>query len=135
MHAAEIPATLTAFGASAAPATAKVMSQTPGERMARTAVALGAGWGAALVSVFIPVAHFILVPTFFIAGIAAAIARARENTRLLGVHGTCPRCAEEQDFEVGGRFTSSRSLDCPKCHNTLTLSADPSAAASATPPR
>jgi len=135
MHAVDIPATLTAFGAAPTPATATVLSQPPGERLARTAVALGACWGGALVSVFIPVAHFILVPTFFIAGIAVAVARAREAMRLLGVHGVCPRCAQEQDFEVGGRFTPSRALDCPKCHTTLTLTADASAAARASQPR
>ena len=128
MPAVEIPATLTAFGASPVPVTATVLSQAPGERMARTAAALGACWGLALVSLFIPVEHFILVPTFFIAGIAVAVVRMREDTRLLGVRGTCPRCGQAQDFEVGGRFTPSRSLDCPRCHNTLTLTADPSAA-------
>ena len=127
MHAVEIPATLTAFGAAPAPATATVLSQPPGERLARTAAALGVCWGLALVSLFIPLAHFILVPTFFIAGIAVAGARAREVTRLLGVHGVCPRCGQAQDFEAGGRFTPSRSLDCPKCHTTLTLTADPGA--------
>jgi hypothetical protein len=135
MHAVEIPATLSAFGAAPAPATATVLSQAPGERLTRTAAALGMCWGPALVSVFIPVAHFVLVPTFFIAGIALAIARAREAMRLLGVHGVCPRCAQEQDFEAGGRFTPSRSLDCPKCHNTLTLTADASAAARTSQPR
>ena len=135
MHAVEIPATLTAFGAAPAPAKATVLSQPPGERLARTAAALGVCWGLALVIVFIPVAHFILVPTFFIAGIAVAVARAREATRLLGVHGVCPRCAAEQDFEVGGRFTPSKSLDCPKCHNTLTLTADASATARTGQPR
>lgn len=129
MYAVEIPATLTTFGASPAPATATVLRQPPRERLARTAAALGVCWGLALVSVFIPVAHFILVPTFFIAGIAVAVARAREATRLLGVHGVCPRCEQEQDFEAGGRFTPSRSLDCQKCHNTLTLTADASATA------
>jgi hypothetical protein len=128
MPAVEIPATLTAFGASPAPATATVQSQAPGERAARTAAALGACWGLALVSVFIPVAHFILVPTFFIAGIVLAVVRMREDARLLGVRGTCPRCGQEQDFDAGGRFTPSRTLDCSKCHNTLTLTADPSAA-------
>jgi hypothetical protein len=133
MPAVDIPATLTAFGASPAQATATVLSQAPGERVARTAAALGACWGLAIVSLFIPVAHFILVPTFVIAGIAVAVLRMREDTRLLGVRGTCPRCGQEQHFEVGGRFAPSRSLDCPTCHNTLTLTADPSATRASEP--
>jgi hypothetical protein len=135
MPSVEIPATLTAFGAPPAPATATILSQAPGERLARTAAALGACWGLALVSVFIPVAHFVLVPTFFVAGIAVAVARAREATRLLAVRGACPRCAREQEFPAGGRLTPGRTLDCPACHNTLTLTADPAAAGSLTQKR
>jgi hypothetical protein len=41
------------------------------------------------------------------------------------VHGVCPRCATTQEFECGGRFTSTRSLDCPACHTNLTLTASP----------
>jgi hypothetical protein len=123
MDAMDIPARLTAFGAPPAPATATVLSQRPAERLLRTAAGLGLFWGLALVSVFIPVAHFILVPTFVLAGIAVAVMRAREATRLLRVHGTCPRCGKEQDFEIGGRLTPARQLDCPKCHNNLTLTA------------
>ena len=76
-----------------------------------------------MVSLFIPVAHFILVPTFVGAGIAVAVVRAREDTRLLRVRGLCPRCATAQDFEGGGRFTQTRTLDCPTCHTNLTLTA------------
>jgi len=120
----EIPATLASFGAPPTPARATVAIQTPGQRFARTAAGLGACWGLALAGLFIPVAHFILVPTFVTAGVAVAIIRAREDRRLLNVHGACPRCGVSQDFKGGGRFQSTKSLDCPRCHNTLTLTAD-----------
>ena len=122
--AVDIPATLTAFGSTPTPATAVVVIQSPGKRLARTAAGLGVCWGLALAGLFIPVAHFILVPTFLLAGIAVAILRAREDKRLLKVMGVCPRCSVRQEFSVGGRFEAQRSLDCPRCHNTLTLSAD-----------
>ena len=91
--------------------------------LSTTAAGVGLCTGLALVSLFIPVAHFILVPTFVGAGIAVAVVRAREDTRLLRVHGVCPRCATAQDFEGGGRFTRTRTLDCPTCHTNLTLTA------------
>ena len=119
-----MPVTLTAFGAPPAPATAKVVSQGPADRLMRVATGLGLFWGIALVTLFIPVAHFILVPTFTVAGIAVAIARAREDVRLVGVHGACPRCGREQDFKVGGRLAATRSFDCPACHQNLTLVAN-----------
>jgi hypothetical protein len=123
MNVVDIPATLSAFGAPPAPATATVQNQSPAERLRRTAAGSGLCASLAVVSLFIPVAHFILVPTFIGAAIAVAIVRAREDTRLLRVHGVCPRCATAQDFEGGGRFTPTRSLDCPKCHTNLILTA------------
>ncbi len=123
MESLEIPATLAAFGSPPTPATATVLVQSPGQRLARTAVGLGLCWGLALAGLFVPVAHFILVPTFAMAGIAVAIVRAREDRRLLKVLGACPRCGVRQEFAGGGRFTSERNLDCPRCHNHLTLTA------------
>jgi hypothetical protein len=121
----DIPATLSAFGAPPASATATVQNQSPAERFRRTAAGFGLCASLALVSLFIPVAHFVLVPTFVGAAIVVAVSRAREDTRLLRVHGVCPRCATAQDFKGGGRFTLTRYLDCPKCHTNLTLTARP----------
>ena len=115
----EVPVTLTAFGATPRDATATVVNQAPRCRLARALTALGTFWGIALVVLFIPVAHFILVPTFVTAGIVMAILRAREDRRLLRVHGACPRCGIEQAFAAGGRLSREVRLDCPHCHNGL----------------
>lgn len=115
----EVPVTLTAFGATPSDATATILSQAPGRRLARAVAALGALWGMALAGLFIPVAHFILVPTFVTAGIVVAVLRAREDRRILRVRGKCPRCGTEQAFAAGGRLTSEARLDCPHCHNSL----------------
>jgi hypothetical protein len=119
----ELPATLTVFGSPPTPATATVLNQSLGQRLARTGAALGACWGLALAGLFIPVAHFILVPTFVVAGIVAAVLRAREDRRLLEVCGRCPRCGAEQQFKIGGRFAPERSFDCPRCHSNLVMHA------------
>jgi hypothetical protein len=87
MNVTEIPATLSAFGAPPAAATATVRNQSPSERLWRIAGGVGLCAGLAILSLFIPVAHFILVPTFVAAGIVMAVVRAREDTRLLRVHG------------------------------------------------
>jgi hypothetical protein len=132
---AEVPALLTAFGHPPQPVQAVIAEQTPGERFARTLTGLGMFWGLAVASVFIPVAHFILVPTFVVAGIVMAVKRAREDRRLLLVRGVCPRCGAVQELRPGGRFVDGRSFDCPKCHGTLTLaiaSAPPAPVRSAT---
>ena len=117
----ELPATISVFGSEPLPATARVLQQTPSERMTRVLGALGVCWGIAVVAVFMPVAHFFLVPTFLLLGVVLAVLRSREDVRLLGAHGRCPRCGVEQDFAGGGRFHGEHSLDCPRCHNRLTL--------------
>ena len=121
----ELPTSLTAFGYPSQRAAAVIVEQSPGQRLARALGGLGLFWGLALGGLFIPVAHFVLVPTFVAAGIIVAVKRAREDRRLLLVRGACPRCGIEQEFKPGGRFVRERSLSCPRCHGNLTLVADP----------
>ena len=118
-------AELTAFGHPPRPATATVVEQPPGARLARVLGGLGMFWGLALVSVFIPVAHFLLVPTFTVAGIVMAVKRAREDRRLVVLRGTCPRCGAVHELRPGGRFVAGRRVDCPTCHGDLTLAIPP----------
>lgn len=115
----ETPVMLTTFGDTPCDATATIVTQAPGRRVARALTALGTFWGLALGGLFIPVAHFILVPTFVTAGVVMAVLRAREDRRLLRVRGRCPRCGLEQEFAAGGRLTSEVRLDCPHCHSSL----------------
>ena len=53
-----------------------------------------------------------------------AVLRAREDHRLFGVHGQCPRCGVDQRFVAGGRLNSDIRLDCPNCHNSLGCTLD-----------
>jgi hypothetical protein len=117
----EVPTFLTAFGHPASPARALIVEQAPGQRFARTLGGLGMFWGLGLACVFIPVAHFVLVPTFVVGGIVMAVKRAREDRRLLSVRGPCPRCGVEQELKPGGRFVDGRTFDCPACHGNITL--------------
>jgi hypothetical protein len=120
-HETEMAARLTAFGHEPSAVTAIVSVQSPGARAARVLAGLAMFWGVALVSVFIPVAHFILVPAFLLTGIVVAIMRAREDRRLILLRGPCPRCGAAQELRPGGRFVDGRRLDCPRCHGDVTL--------------
>ena len=72
-------------------------------RLLRAAKAWAVLWGLAVVSVLIPVAHFILVPAFFIAGPIAAFRRFRQESGILGGEGLCPAC--------GGRIVIEAHAD------------------------
>ena len=117
----QVAISLTAFGFTPRPATAVVIEQSTGERVGRVFAGLGMFWALALGGLFIPVAHFILVPVFLSAGIIMAIKRSREDRRLAEVRGPCPRCGAQQTFKAGGRFEAGRSLDCPACHGTFAV--------------
>ena len=69
----ETQASLTAFGYPPCWVTAVIIEQTPAQRLGRTLAGLGMFWALALGGLFIPVAHFVLVPAFVVAGIIVAI--------------------------------------------------------------
>ena len=69
-------------------------------RLMRAAKALAALWGLALLSVVIPLAHFVLVPAFFIAGPIAAFRRLRQESGILGGEGACPACGRRMIIEA-----------------------------------
>ncbi len=76
------------------------------ERLARAGKLLGIFWGLAVVTLFIPLAHFLLVPGFLIAGPIMAFVRYRVDESMEKVSGECPTCHEEVDIplEVGDKL-------------------------------
>ena len=70
---------------------------------------------------FIPIAHFVLVPALVVTGIITGVARAREEWAIVGVRGDCPGCEWAEGFRVNGRLTRERDVGCPLCHTNLHL--------------
>ncbi len=111
-------AALTVFGAPPSPVSVSLLEQGLAQRLRRAAIALGVCWALALVSVFIVLAHFVLVPAFFVAGPVLAYLRFRTVRVVTRIHGACPRCGIEQDFRPP---SWGRTIDCPHCKNQLRL--------------
>jgi hypothetical protein len=63
-------------------------------RLRRALKALGISWLLALISVFLPGAHFILVPSFFIGGPFVAYYYYKQESMVLGGKGICPNCSK-----------------------------------------
>lgn len=127
----EVPVRLAAFGAAPTPARAAVEVNSPGVRARRAGLALLAAWGLAVLAVFIPIAHFVLVPLLLVAGPLLAARRLGEVRTLLRLEGRCPRCGLAQTFETGGRFPPRRPVTCARCRSELTVEAPPTPAAPA----
>jgi hypothetical protein len=68
------------------------------ERTTRALKALGMTWGLAIISILIPILHFILVPTLILAGPIVFSWIAGQERVILGGKGTCPECNKE--FEI-----------------------------------
>jgi hypothetical protein len=120
---ADVPVTLAAFGAAGTDAVATVQERSLGARAGRAALALGAAWILAVPAVFLPVAHFVLVPGLLVGGVVLAAMRLAETRTLARVRGVCPRCHAALDVSPGGRFRLPRAVQCVHCRNELTMAA------------
>jgi hypothetical protein len=92
-----------------------------GQRLRRAAKGLAGFWGAMAVSVFIPIAHFVLVPALFGIGAWQFVRRLRQQRQVRGAHGACPDCGAVQDFELSAGPRFPQGVQCGHCHRGLTL--------------
>ncbi len=96
----------------------------PTARTARASKALLLCWGLALLSILVPIAHFVLVPGFALMGIALFVKRMGEAATITGVEGVCPKCGEPRTFQGGGRLKPNVKVQCPVCRNELDLAVE-----------
>jgi hypothetical protein len=93
-----------------------------GRRVARALKGFGAWFLAAVVSVFIPVAHFVLVPACLVGAVSVLVLRLRARSLVVRAHGVCPDCGVEQDLDVLGPWRGQpRAVSCHACHRGLEL--------------
>lgn len=91
------------------------------DRMIRAGKLLAIFWGFAVASIFIPIAHFALVPGFLLAGPLMAYFRYRVISRSENAVGQCP--VNKNDIAI--RLKPSDHLPlwtyCPVCEAPLQL--------------
>lgn len=71
---------------------------SPPERFKLMALRIGIFFTLAIVSVFIPVLHFILVPAFLVASVLAGISASRFTSKATGGSVKCPHCKAAIQF-------------------------------------
>ena len=113
--------TLTGYGDRAGPALVESVSHDTASRLWRGLTGLAALWGAALLAVFIPLAHFILVPTLVVIGLYVFWRRWRTRESVRRASGTCPDCGTEQELEIGGSWQPPHRVTCGNCQRSLVL--------------
>lgn len=76
--------------------------------------------GAAIISIFIPLLHFILVPGFFIAAIAFAVINSRP-ANIERAKAKCPECGVDFVISKGKPVFPIEDV-CASCHHKITIS-------------
>jgi hypothetical protein len=113
---------LSGYSSTPASATVTIQSFDKRERVRRALKGLATFWGAALGSVFIPVAHFLLVPSFALYGAYTFFERLGARQIVVAAEGTCPDCGKPQKLETGGRWRLPRNVACRYCQRSLRIS-------------
>jgi len=78
--------------------TAMIQSWTEDELKKRAVKAWVISWALAFTSLFLPVAHFFLVPMFLISGPLAFVYFKKMKSKIIRAGGPCPHC--QATFEI-----------------------------------
>jgi len=108
-----------------APATVRVNRHDRRDRMSRAAKAWAGCWGAAIVAVFLPVLHFVLVPALILGGPLYAMVMMRERVTVLGAEGPCPACGAPQAPKLKAGASDTMEFRCEACRRALKLQLPP----------
>jgi hypothetical protein len=100
--------------------TVQVVRYDEAARTSRAVKRLAAYWVLALVSVALPILHFVLVPGLFLLGPLAAWLATRQAGTVLGGGGKCPGCGGTVEIE-GGPETWPMAARCRPCREILTV--------------
>lgn len=87
----------------------------PADRTTRAITALIVCWVIAGVTVFIPIAHFFLVPAFLIAGPIVGFSRYKQQDSKDRVEGTCPRHNGQITVKLENTDKLPKWTYCPEC--------------------
>lgn len=112
---------LTGFSGTPSRGTVTLTTFDDRARLRRAGKALGVCWACAVGCIFIPVAHFFLVPGLFLFGILQFFQRIGTRERGTGARGACPDCGVEQAFDLPQRWKVPQQVVCRHCQRGLKL--------------
>jgi hypothetical protein len=112
-------------GSGANPAEMHVSLFSPREQKMRALKSLLTFWAIALVSILIPIAHFLLVPGFLLGGVIVASRRLKIAEEGHDASGICPDCENHICIPMDKNAELPQWHDCPECSDPLTLQSAP----------
>lgn len=90
-----------------------------GECVKRGLQRFGFFWLLAAITLFIPLAHFVLVPGFLIAGPVIAYLTYKATFQRDHITGTCPSCEEKITIKLEAKDELPKWTYCPNCKTPL----------------
>ena len=95
------------------------------EQMKKSILSWVSCWILAIVSIFLPGLHFVLVPTFLVLGPALFFYFSRQQAMIISGKGKCPHCNEKLLISKGPLRFPIEEL-CTACRKNviITLAAD-----------
>ena len=93
---------------------------TSRERFQRSVKVFVLCWGAALVSVFLPIVHFFLVPALLLAGLIVPGFIFYKEDQILGGKGICPKCQKPLEIEKSSNQWPLSDL-CIECRTSIRI--------------
>lgn len=91
------------------------------DRTKRALKFLGLSWLAAGVAVFIPIAHFVLVPGLVFLGIYLAISTFKTSQAMESADGSCPNCNESVSIKLEAKDALPKWTYCPNCNHAIQI--------------
>jgi len=91
------------------------------DRIKRATISWLGCWGLAGITLFIPIAHFFLVPAFFIAGPIIGISKYKQIDAKEKVVGLCPQHKAETSIHLEATDKLPKWTYCPECNASLQL--------------
>jgi predicted amidophosphoribosyltransferase len=119
--AVEVPGVFHYLGKPDATVAVRLLRRTPRQRGWRAATGLAKCWGLAVVAVFVPLLHFILVPALVLAGPLVARSRWLERASVLRARGACPGCGAALDLPLRQPAREEVTFRCSACGRPLAL--------------
>ena len=96
----------------------EVLSFNASERRSRALKFAAAFFGCALLSAFIPILHFVLVPSFLIASFISFFVIHSKNQKVSALVGPCPQCNEQNHWQPSNT-SFPQSFTCEACRKNL----------------
>ncbi len=100
--------------------TVKILYFSQKQRVIRSLKVLGLAWGAAVLAIFLPIIHFVLVPTLILAGLIVPGFIYLRESLILGGESTCPKCHVAFHIEKGSNQWPLSDL-CTECRTSIII--------------